>query len=179
MATHPPPLCGTWQADLAELLDDAERCDALSGVATFDVGGRLLRAPKAVLCARCPHFRAMFGSGMRESLSESVTITDASYDVYRALLDYLLSDYLSNHLVAETTLELMMLANAYGISRLEQLCALSIAALLDPQNLSEVARCAGLIGEHHLRRAAEKYAERLERSQMPSAPAAAPIAHAG
>ena len=56
----PPPLLApsTMRQDLAALLDTPHSED-LGGEATFDVDGRLLRAPKAVLCARCPHFRAM------------------------------------------------------------------------------------------------------------------------
>ena len=59
---------------------------------------------------------------MRESRGEAVRVPDISYDVYRALLDYLLSDCLAEHLGIDMTRELMMLSNAYGITRLEQLC---------------------------------------------------------
>ena len=98
---------------------------------------------------------------MRESRGEAVSIPDVGYDVYRALLDYLLSDHLGQGLVAETLLELMMLANAYGLTRLEQLAARKIATALDANNVQEVARCAALIGEYHLHRAAERYAKGL------------------
>lgn len=115
----PPPLVApsTMREDLRALLDSE---GAVDGEAIFEVEGRLLRAPKAVLCARCPHFRAMFGSGMRESRGEPVVVSEQSYAGYRALLDYLLCDELSVTLQAETLLECMMLANAYGIVRLEQ-----------------------------------------------------------
>lgn len=168
----PPPLLApsTMRDDLAALLD-GEHASELSGEATFDVQGRLLRAPKAVLCARCPHFRAMFGSGMRESRGEAVCVADISYDVYRALLDYLLSDHLTAQLPAETYLELMMLSNAYGLGRLEQLCARKLAAVLDMNNVGEIARCASLIGEQHLHRAADRYAH-LQAAAGPGAPAA-------
>ena len=96
---------------------------------------------------------------MRESRGEAVRVPDVPYDVYRALLDYLLSDHLSGFLRAETLLELMMLSNAYGILRLEQLCARQLARELDTSNVSEIARCAALIGEHHLLRAADRFAE--------------------
>ena len=94
---------------------------------------------------------------MRESRG-AVRVPDVGYDVYRALLDYLLSDYLAGHLQPDTLLELMMLSNAYGIARLEQLCARKLASVLDTHNVGEVARCASLIGEHHLHRAADRFA---------------------
>ena len=56
--THPS--CAPLQ-DLSALLDD-NRGGFAEGEATFSVEGRLLRAPKGVLCARCPHFRAMCGA---------------------------------------------------------------------------------------------------------------------
>ena len=71
----PPPLVApsTMRDDLRALLD-GER-DAFSvGEALFEVEGRTLRAPKAMLCARCPHFRAMFSSGMRESRGDVVVV---------------------------------------------------------------------------------------------------------
>lgn len=71
---------------------------------------------------------------------------------------YLLSDYLDHTLPAEPTLELMMLANAYGASRLEQLCARQLATRLDVSNVHEVARCAQLIFSSQLQRATEQFA---------------------
>ena len=102
---------------------------------------------------------------MRESRGEAVRVPDVPYGVYRALLDYLLSDYLSDYLQAETLLELMMLSNAYGVQRLEQLCARQLARELDAHNVCEIGRCAALIGEHHLVRAADRFAQ----AQQPGA----------
>ena len=96
---------------------------------------------------------------MRESSGEAVRVPDVAHAVYRALLDYLLSDYLACQLASETLLELMMLSNAYGITRLEQMCAHKLAATLDATNVSEVGRCAALIGAHHLHRAADKFTQ--------------------
>ena len=59
----------------------------------------------------------------------------------------------------------MMLANAYGISRLEQLCARKIATRLDANNVHEVARCASLIGEPYLQRATQKYSALVARQE--------------
>ena len=101
---------------------------------------------------------------------EAVRVPDVQYEVYRALLDYLLSDYLAEPCPPETLLELMMLANAYGIVRLEQLCARKLARRLDASNVNEIGRCACLIGEHHLHRAAGKFNESMQ--QQAGAPMA-------
>ena len=108
----------------------------------------------------------MFGSGMRESREgEVVCVPDVSYSVYRALLDYLLSDEISEHLPTEAALELMMLANSYGVVRLEQLCARKLAYRLDASNVTDIARCADLINERHLLRAATKFMDWLSPSE--------------
>ena len=64
----PPQLLtpSTMREDLSSLLDCT---DDVVGEATFDVQGRLLRAPKALLCARCPHFRAMVRRRWLQTLS--------------------------------------------------------------------------------------------------------------
>ena len=146
----------TMREDLSALLD-AEGGGYADGEATFEVDGRTLRAPKAVLCARCPHFRAMFGSGMIESRGAAVQVPDVSYTVYRALLDYLLCDELTEGLDTELLLELMMVSNAYGVTRLEQLCARKLITRLESENVEEIGRCAHLIGSCFLLRAAEKF----------------------
>ena len=163
-----PP--STMRDDLACLLDGEYDSDeggsgsnGLSGEAIFDVQGRILRAPKAVLSARCAHFRAMFASGMRESRAgEPVYVTDVQYSVYRALLDYLLCDELPLQMETSVTLDLMMLANAYGVTRLESLCARRLVNKLDQKNVGEVARCANLIGSMHLKRAADSFGARMD-----------------
>ena len=74
---------------------------------------------------------------------------------------------LSDELPCDTTLELLMLANAYGVARLEQLCARKLAARLDAQNVAEIGRCAGMIGEAHLERAAGRYAAYVSQKCSP------------
>jgi hypothetical protein len=160
----PPPLLApsTMREDLRALLDG--QSDSLQGEAVFEVEGRQLRAPKALLCARCPHFRAMFGSGMRESRGESVVVSETGYAVYRALLDYLLCDELAEGLSPESLLECMMLANAYGVLRLEQKCSRRLVERLNGHVVREVCRCAQLIGDSHLARACERFEHEQQRS---------------
>lgn len=160
----------TMREDLSSLLDGD--CSAFStGEAIFEIDDRQLRAPKALICARCPHFRAMFGSGMRESRTgEVVRVCDVSYPVFRALLDYLLCDSLSDELPCDATLELLMLANAYGVTRLEQLCELKLTSRLDVDNVHEIGRCAAMIGAVYLERAAEKYAAYVSSVMQQSSP---------
>ena len=93
---------------------------------------------------------------MRECCDASVQIPDVDYTVFRALLDYLLTDELAEaELTVVAVLELMMLANAYGVLRLEQLCEQSVSENLAESKVDEVRSCAMLIGSARLERAAE------------------------
>ena len=53
-----------------------------------------VEAHRCVLAVRSDHFRAMFSSGMRESLEQRVVIPDMRLQVFRALLVYLYCDIL-------------------------------------------------------------------------------------
>ena len=92
------------------------------------------------------------------------------YAAFRALLTYLLTDELSADMGMHVVLELMMLANAYGVLRLEQMCARLIGSFLSEQNAKEIHDCAELIGECYLQRAAAKLTD--VGCQQPSAMAA-------
>lgn len=151
----------TLRQDLRQLLDGGAE-DVVEGEAVFEVEGRVLRASKAVLCVRSHHFRAMFTSGMREATEAVVKIPDINYTSFRALLDYLLTDEISTSLEVEETLSLLMVANRYGVHRLEQLCETRLALRLNAQSVHEVAECANLIGCSQLARAAAKYIATME-----------------
>lgn len=134
----------------------------MEGEAVFEVDGRVLRASKAVLCVRSSHFRAMFTSGMREATEAVVRIPDIAYTTFRALLDYLLTDEIAAALSSEEVLDLLMIANKYGVYRLEQLCETRLSMQLNAESVHEVAECASLIGSSQLERAAARYIAMLE-----------------
>ena len=90
---------------------------------------------------------------------------DVDYAAFRGLIDYLLTDEGPERLPTQVVLDLMMLANTYGVRRLEQLCARALADQLSLDNAHEVRHCASLIGASHLVRAASKL--------VPAAPCAA------
>ena len=154
----------TLRRDLRRLLDDQPA--ELEGEAVFEVQGHRLRAPKALLSVRCEHFYALFTSGMRECVEGLVRLPcDVDYAAFRGLIDYLLTDEGPERLPTQVVLDLMMLANTYGVRRLEQLCARALADQLSLDNAHEVRHCASLIGASHLVRAASKL--------VPAAPCAA------
>jgi hypothetical protein len=81
----------TLRQDLRRLLD-GDAGSFIEGEVVFEVDGHMLRASKAILCVRCPHFRAMFTCGMRESSERVIRIPGVPYAAFRSLIDYLLTD---------------------------------------------------------------------------------------
>jgi hypothetical protein len=57
---------------------------------------------------------------------------------------------------AEQALDLIMLANAYQMTRLEQICEQRLLRLLDKENAAGVASYSELIGSSQLIRAAKR-----------------------
>jgi len=148
----------TLRQDLRRLLDgDSE--SVIEGEAVFEVEGRTLRASKAVMCVRSAHFRAMFTSGMRECSDDVVKVPGVAYAAFRSLVNYLFTDDLPRGMSAAHALELMMLANAYQLTRLEQLCEQALLLLLDRENASDIVAFAELIGACGLARASKRLIE--------------------
>mmetsp|Transcript_18449 Transcript_18449/g.60357 ORF Transcript_18449/g.60357 Transcript_18449/m.60357 type:complete len:496 (+) Transcript_18449:63-1550(+) len=170
METPPPARVApsTLRQDLRRLRD-GDAGSFIEGEAVFEVDGHTLRAAKAVLCVRCPHFRAMFTSGMRESSERVIRLPDVPYAAFRSLIDYLLTDEVPEPTPAEQALDLIVLANAYQMTRLEQICEQRLLRLLDKDNAADVASCAELIGSSQLVRAARRVLG------QPASPPRAPI----
>ena len=88
---------------------------------------------------------------------ETVAVADVQYVTFRALLDYLLTDETPDELSVPALLDLMMLANRYGVIRLEQLCARMIGHNVSDHNAADVAYCAQTIGSSDLHRVASNH----------------------
>lgn len=58
-------------------------------IVTLSVQGKQYKAHKLILAARSPYFAKMFESGMLESVSNSVTITDIPPEVMDVILDFI------------------------------------------------------------------------------------------
>ena len=127
----------------------------------------------------------MFTSGMRECAHGGVVVVSGvPYDAFRVLLGYLLTDELPDaepgaEVSAELALDVLMLANAYGVIRLEQMCEARLTRQLDADNVAEVARCAHLIGSRQLQRAADRFVRLAPPGDSAPIRAAAPIAVGG
>jgi len=142
---RPPDL--TLKKDLQQLFDAGQNTDVL-----FSVQGETVKAHKILLTARCPYFDRMFQSGMNESLSNEVHITDVSPTVFKELIQFLYSGTVPEF-SSETTIELLSAADKYGIRELRDQCESILCANLYAENvvdvliLAEELHCHGLKSE--------------------------------
>ncbi|KAF0719156.1 Aste57867_1246 [Aphanomyces stellatus] len=116
-AFRPVLLSSTYVAEMQTLLDQPDFADVV-----FVVEARRIYGHRAILAARCPHFKAMFSSGMRESREMEVTVPSIRIPVFLALLEYLYNDTVSMEMKAEMAIELYAAADMYGLDRLKGLC---------------------------------------------------------
>jgi len=122
--------------DLEPMVDSEHFSDV-----TFEVEGRTIRAHKFILFARCEYFRRMFTSGYKESTEATIPIPDVSYDVFLCVLAFLYTGK-PREMTPETAVEVMSLANLYGIDSLKRICADIVTKGLNVQNAAYILQAA-------------------------------------
>eukprot|EP00929_Paragymnodinium_shiwhaense_P035106 TRINITY_DN19006_c0_g1_i1.p1 TRINITY_DN19006_c0_g1~~TRINITY_DN19006_c0_g1_i1.p1 ORF type:complete len:433 (+),score=122.17 TRINITY_DN19006_c0_g1_i1:59-1300(+) len=119
----PTPTCPRLtKLDHSELLDSEEGYP--SGVVTFRVDGRSLKADRFLLSARSEYFERMLKSGMAEGSSEEVSIPRASYAAFEAVLRFVYSAGHCGEAIFDQAdpLEVLHLASEFMLDDLLRLC---------------------------------------------------------
>ncbi|XP_038050158.1 RCC1 and BTB domain-containing protein 1-like [Patiria miniata] len=94
--------------------------------------GKSIHVHKAILKIRCEHFRSMFQSHWDEDGKDVIEITQYTYPVYRAFLEYLYTDSVS--VDPEDAIGLLDLANSYCETHLKKLCERIIKQGINVEN---------------------------------------------
>ncbi len=113
-------------SDLRSLVANEEFADVV-----FKVGGGRVPAHRAILAARCPHFNAMFNSGMRESFNREVDIPDTDFPTFLHIVEFLYTDAVLDLSVFEA-IPLFCCADLYNLVRLKETCAITVRRGLIP-----------------------------------------------
>eukprot|EP00752_Nemacystus_decipiens_P017544 g15723.t1 len=124
-------MSSSFMSDIRSLLDNQDLSDV-----TFVVEGTPVYAHKALLAARCPHFRAMFTSGMRESHEQEVVIPHVRLPIFKILLEYIYAD--SVEVSLEDAVELFIAADLYTLDRLKGLCELAVQKGITAENSAAI-----------------------------------------
>lgn len=133
------------QKDLLSLLEGSSNGDI-----TFCFDDREIEAHKAILLARAPYFANMFQSGMKESSSKKVHITDVKSGIFKAVLHYLYTGEAPKNM-PEIALELLVAAEKYDLDELAVLCQISVCDHLTADNVVDALIVAEKISFSELR----------------------------
>lgn len=87
---------------------------------TFMIDGKSVYVHKSMLKIRCEYFRSMFQAHWGEDEKSVIEITQFSYPVYYAFLEFLYTDQV--HLLPEDAIGLLDLANSYCELQLKLQC---------------------------------------------------------
>ncbi|XP_065365730.1 uncharacterized protein LOC135958763 [Calliphora vicina] len=104
------------------------------------------RAHRVIVSARCEWFKKALMSGMQESLTRKIIITDTSPVIFRRLLLFLYGAPIDKTVGAEQICELMLLADKYSIDDLKELCENTLNSQIDEHSVL----CLLGIADHYM-----------------------------
>ncbi|XP_037937883.1 uncharacterized protein LOC119671364 [Teleopsis dalmanni] len=104
------------------------------------------RAHRVIVSTRCEWFKKALLSGMQESITRKIVITDTTPVIFRRLLLYLYGAPIDKTVGAEQICELMLLADRYSIEDLKELCENTLNSLIDEDSVM----CLLGIADHYM-----------------------------
>lgn len=150
-----PPLASALFS-LAGDLEQMVNNDQFSDI-RFRVDGHVVHAHKTILFARSEYFRRMLTGGYREAADEVIEIQAVGHDAFLCVLSFLYTGKLPREfrqaLSPQLAVDLLGVANLYGIEPLKRLCADIITRNLHPENAAAVLEAAEAHGTPQLRAA--------------------------
>jgi len=124
--------------DIRSLLNDSNWFDVIFVFPQEE--NKQIRAHRNILASRSSHFTAMFKSGMKEAIQGIVLVHDVKYSTFYGLLEYLYSGRL--YVPSGEVIDLLQVADKYGLEHLKQLCAKKIQRFIDRHNVVELLTLA-------------------------------------
>ena len=165
-----PPLKGRLSEDFLLKFDDEDDKDV-----TFLVKKEKIKAHKVILSARCPYLKAMFKSGMEESVTNEVEVPDIAPEVFKEMLKFLYCDVAPEY-HEDISAGLLVAAERYGLEELKKRCESALTSHLDAKNVVEfllladdhncptLLEKASLVLRSHLQSIATERMKKLERN---------------
>lgn len=116
----------------------------------FVVEGRVIHAHRAILYARSEYFQHMFNSRMRESIQTEIPVPEVSYEVFRAILEYLYSGKVRvTH--GKLAVDLLKAADMFRIEGLRNVCVEKVEQAVTVDNAAFVCQVADTHNAQHLK----------------------------
>ena len=120
--------------DMAWAFENALHADISIQIFDEATGLQKISAHKSILMARSQYFQSLLSGGLVESTADSITISDAEYQPFRMVLQYLYTQALDMGGVADCITEVFILACKYAITDLKLQLESIIAYNLSVEN---------------------------------------------
>jgi len=127
------------QEEYSQLLDSGNDSDV-----TFVVQGERIKAHRLVLTTRCKHFETLFNSGMSETFSKEVKISDIKPKAFKEFLRFLYTGVAPEY-AEDLMMELLAAADKYCVDDLKIICERAIDSNLNGDNVID----APILAEKH------------------------------
>ncbi|GAA5795283.1 hypothetical protein HPULCUR_000638 [Helicostylum pulchrum] len=111
---------------------------------------------RLILLARWPYFVNLMGSGMAESVSNTMTISEP-ISTLKGFIRYLYTDTLDDNDDTELIADLMVMAHIYLLPRLLALCVRRLFDTMDIESASKIYHSASLSEQRGLQQASLHY----------------------
>ena len=135
-------------SNLAELSGDflalLDKPDCADVTICFE-GNQKIQCHKVVLVARSSYFRGLLQSGMIESRSNQITMTDISRDLFRRVLQFLYSGQVPDDMAA-IAFDLLPFSEKYVLDEFKSACEDAIISAVSADN---VIQAIVLADKHH------------------------------
>ncbi|XP_036284546.1 speckle-type POZ protein-like [Pipistrellus kuhlii] len=115
----------------------------------FCVAGQEFQAHKAILAARSPVFRAMFGHAMQESITNQVEIIDMEPGVFKEMMCFIYTGKAPN--LDKMADGLLAAADKYALERLKVMCEEALSSQLSVESAAEMLTLADLYSADQLK----------------------------
>eukprot|EP00392_Amoebophrya_sp_AT5.2_P017105 g17421.t1 len=138
--------------NLKGLLNNAEFSDV-----TFTVQGRKIYAHRAILVAQCPHFKALFSAGMKESIEKEIIIEDWGEVAFLALLEWIYTGRVPQDLPVHHMTEVLGLADQYTLDSLQHVCENILIHDVEIDNCCHLLKIADRHMAHNLKKHCMSY----------------------
>lgn len=134
--------------DLEQMVNNEQFADI-----RFQVEDRIVHAHRTILFARSEYFRRMLTGGYRESADEMIVVHGIGHDVFVNVLYFLYTGKLPEEATPPSIVEMLGVANLYGIDALKHMCGETISRNLSVDNVASILELADRFNAAALRSA--------------------------
>lgn len=138
----------------SKLKFNQKKCSYLCDVTLKSEDGKEFPCHKSVLCARLEYFNSMLGNPWIEATSCSALEMPTSSEILQAILEYLYTDEsptIKESLNVEFVCNVLVVADQLLITRLKEMCEISITENLTLKNAAELLEFAALYNADQLK----------------------------